>query len=111
MQLDGPQLKQLQQALINAYPTRFALEQMVFHGLDVHLDAITAQGGLEQAVFELLRWAQAQGRIDELIIAVLASNSQSPELLRVTELLGVSRDQTLSSDTTTPTQPRIWNIP
>jgi len=59
MQLDGPQKKQLQAALISAFPTRQDLEQMVFHGLDVHLGAITAEGSLEQIVFELLRWAQA----------------------------------------------------
>src|SRR4051812_48355073 len=105
MQLDGPQLKQLGQALIHAYPTRSALEQMMFHGLSMHLDAITAQGGLEQAVFEVLRWAQAQGRCEELVQAALASNSQNPELLRVAEQLGVSHDQTPSFGTTTPVLP------
>src|SRR5947199_10776112 len=107
MQLDGPQLKQLQQALINAYPTRFALEQMVFHGLDVHLDAITSLGGLEQAVFELLRWAQAQGRLEELIKVALLQNSGNLELQRVAVQLGVSSGQPSSDVPPATTFPSI----
>ena len=63
MQLEGPQQTQLQAALISAFPTRLSLEQMVFHGLGVHLAAITAEGSLEQVVFELLRWAQVRGTL------------------------------------------------
>ena len=59
MQTDGPQFKELQEALISAFPTRPDVERMVWYGLGEHLSAITGEGSLEQAVFELLRWAQA----------------------------------------------------
>src|SRR5947199_2295732 len=111
MELSGPQQKQLQKALISAYPIRSALEQMVFHGLGVHLDAITAQGGLEQVVFELLRWAQAQGRLEELIRAAREQNSGNQELQRVAAQLGVSSGQSSSDVPPATMLPRIWNIP
>src|SRR5436190_1856482 len=110
MELEGPQQKQLQAALISAFPTRSDLEQMVFHGLDVHLLAITAEGSLQQVVFELLRWAQAQGRLEELIKAALAQNSGNQELQRVAVQLGMSSGQS-SSGVPASTLPAVWNIP
>ena len=93
MELNGSQQKQLQAALISAYPTRQDLEQMVFHGLDVHLGAITAEGGLEQAAFELLRWAVARGRLEELIKTAIEKNSGNQELQRVATILRMSSGQ------------------
>jgi len=98
MELDGPQQKQVQGALISAFPTRTELEQMVFHGLDVHLAAITSLGTLSQVVFELLRWAAAQGRLEELIKVALTHNSGNQELQRVAVQLGVSSDRPSSEE-------------
>src|SRR5436305_9069217 len=111
MQLDGPQQKQLQVALISAFPTRLSLEQMVFHGLSVHLAAITAEGSLEQVVFELLRWAQARGTLEELIISAISQNSGNQELQRVAVLVGVSSGLSSSDVPPAVTLPSIWNIP
>src|SRR2546421_10652796 len=96
MQFDDLQLKQLMKALIHAYPTRSALEEMVSHGLDVQLSTITSEGNLDHTVFELLRWAQAHGTVDKLVQAALSHNSQNPELLRVAEQLGMHYGQTSS---------------
>src|SRR5947199_2312827 len=111
MQISGPQLKELQEALISAFPTRQDLSMMVTHGLDENLLALVDSGGLEYTVFELLRWAVAKGRCEELVKAALSQNSQNPQLLRVAARLGVKRDQTSSSDVPLSKGPRYWNIP
>src|SRR5689334_22927308 len=47
MQLTGAQLKAFQAALLAAFPTRAALEQLVAHELEQSLAAITEGGPLE----------------------------------------------------------------
>ena len=72
--LPGATLKRLQEALLAAFPTRSALAQMVRVGLDENLDAVAAPETLSVAVFELIRWAEARGRLDELIAAARQEN-------------------------------------
>lgn len=74
MERDAPQQKRLREALKSAYPTRQDLERMVFDGLGEHLSAMASGENLEQTIFELLRWAQAQGRLEELIVAAIKHN-------------------------------------
>lgn len=103
MDIDGPQLKQLQEALLSAFPTCQGLEMMVFYGLGKSLSAIVGYGDLEYMIFKLLEWVQAQGRLEELIRVALKQNSQNPQLVYIAELVGLSHDQTALT--------LIWNIP
>lgn len=98
MVLDGPQLKRLQDALISAYPTRHDLERMVSYGLGEHLSAHVRDENLEHIVFELLRWAQAQGRLEELMQAACSSNPGNQQLRRVTGELGIILNQSPLTD-------------
>src|SRR2546421_2449732 len=111
MRLSGPQLKELQAALISAYPSRHDLEVMVLYGLNENLSALAGSGGLEQTVFELLQWAGAREKCEELVKAAIKQNSRNPQLKQVAEQLGVLHDQILSSYAATPRLPGIWNIP
>ena len=111
MQISGPQLKELQEALISAFPTRQDLSMMVTHGLDENLSAIAGDGSLAHTVHALLQWANARAKCEELIKAALRQNGQNPQLLRVAARLGVKRDQTSSSDVPLSKGPRYWNIP
>ena len=70
--LTGSQAKQFQEALLSAYPSRSALARMVKFGLDKNLDTITSSGNLSEAVFELITWAEAQGRLETLLSAARA---------------------------------------
>jgi hypothetical protein len=83
MTLDGPAMKELRDALLDAFPTRDALAQMVRFGLGENLENITGNGPLSAAVFELIKWAEAHGRTDELVRAALAANPGNPALLAV----------------------------
>jgi hypothetical protein len=49
-------------ALINAFPTRGALAQMLRFRLDRSLDEIAGPGNLRDTVFEVVTHAEAHGR-------------------------------------------------
>jgi hypothetical protein len=80
MKLTGRQFEALQQALLSAFPTHQELQQMLFYGMSVNLDTI-ATGNLNDVVFSLIKWANAQGRLEELLEAAVQRNSGNPELL------------------------------
>jgi len=74
--------RELFDALCKAFPTADDLERMVSFGLQENLHAIA--GGtndkITNLVFKLIQWAEARGRLDELIAAAYADNSTSPHL-------------------------------
>lgn len=80
MNLNGQQQKALSDALLDAFPTFAALERMVRYGLSENLHSITGTGSTSEVVFRLLGWAQAQGRLSELIQAAHRHNSGNPRL-------------------------------
>jgi Effector-associated domain 1/Effector-associated domain 7 len=80
MQLTGPQHQELRDALISAYPSRPSLEQMVRFKLNENLNTITGDGSLAEIIFNLINWAEAQGRLEELVTKAHAANSGNPQL-------------------------------
>src|SRR5262245_55332142 len=62
-------------ALLDAYPSVEDLEKMVSFGLSQNLRAIANTSNTSNAVFDLLKWAHAQGRTRELLET---AKSQSP---------------------------------
>ncbi len=67
MELSKMQRRQLQKALISAFPTHGDLAQMVNYHLDEDLEVIAAGTKHSEVVFNLINWARSQGRIMELI--------------------------------------------
>ncbi|PMB38678.1 hypothetical protein CEN41_23275, partial [Fischerella thermalis CCMEE 5330] len=55
MSLSPDLRKKLEEALINAFPTKAFLEQMLSHELDKNLEAIAGEGDLETVVFNLIK--------------------------------------------------------
>jgi len=80
MRLTGGQHKQFQQALSSAFPTRSALAQMVRHQLDQDLEQIAGGDKLDDIAFSLISWAEAGGRIEELIEKARNENPGNPDL-------------------------------
>ena len=99
MDLDGRQRHQLHDALLSAFPTRPTLEQMVDYGLDENLNKIAGNSNLTDAVFELIRWAKARDRIEELIRTALRFNSRNAKLCEFASQVGIAVDIP-SQDTT-----------
>ncbi|WP_166482726.1 pentapeptide repeat-containing protein, partial [Scytonema sp. UIC 10036] len=87
MELSGQQRQQLQNALIAAFPSKSLLEQMLSHQLDENLDAIVGGGNLQQIVFELIKTAESQGWIEELVRAAYKKNPGNSELKAIAERL------------------------
>ncbi|MCB0092943.1 MAG: hypothetical protein KDE54_33875, partial [Caldilineaceae bacterium] len=74
MKLSGTQYKQLQEALLAAFPTQSDLEQMVSFELGENLNVIAGGRNLSAVVFNLIGWAEARGRTQELISGALSAN-------------------------------------
>lgn len=87
MQLTGKQVRQLQEALLTAFPQRSDLTRVVRFGLDQYLDNITTAGTYSQVVFELIEWAEAHNQITALLEAACAENPASRTLQTVRTLL------------------------
>lgn len=85
MNLSGQQWKQLQEALLDAFPNKSSLEQMLLFGLDKNLDAIAEGGSLETIVFSLIKTAVAQGWLLKLIYVARKSNPGNPCLKAIAE--------------------------
>ncbi|MCW3055963.1 MAG: ATPase [Chthonomonadales bacterium] len=83
--LSGQQFKQLHTAFLSAFPTIVSLEQLVALGLDQNLNAIASGGTLSTTVFQLLQWAEATGRTQELIEAAYNFNPGNPLLRRLVD--------------------------
>ena len=72
--LSGSQRKQFQEALMDAFPSKSLLEQMLSFELDKNLDVIASGGNLSQIVFELITKAEAQNWVEDLINAARRAN-------------------------------------
>jgi Effector-associated domain 1 len=87
MELDNRQREQLQKALISAFPSSGALKQMVDFGLNENLDSIVTGSNYAEMVFSLIKWAQSQGRLTDLIKAARERNFGNEQLRTFDEQL------------------------
>jgi hypothetical protein len=69
MTIDGSKFRDLQEALLATYHDRRRLEEMVRFNLDLNLDEVTSEDDLRSTVFDLIKWADGEGRVAELITA------------------------------------------
>jgi hypothetical protein len=85
--LTGEQRKQWRAAFISAFPQQPDLELMLEDELDESLNQITqGQPNYELAVRDLLRWAEAQGKLPDLLTGALSSNPGNPKLQELVSL-------------------------
>ncbi|MBW4599845.1 MAG: GUN4 domain-containing protein [Calothrix sp. FI2-JRJ7] len=87
MQLSGWQLKELQNALIDAFPDIASLERMLLFELDKSLRVIAGEGSLEKIVFELIKTANSQGWVKDLIRAACNENPGNLKLKAIAQEL------------------------
>ncbi len=74
MNLSGQQRKKLTDALLDAFPDKASLEQMLLFELDKSLDIIAGGSNLQDIVFNLIKTSKAENWIEDLINAALNSN-------------------------------------
>jgi internalin A len=74
IKLSGQQRKQLHDALMDAFPNKSSLEQLLSYELDKNLDEIASGNDLQEVVFNIIKIASAEGWIGELICAAKEYN-------------------------------------
>ncbi len=87
MNLSGQQYRKLQEALIDAFPDKRSLEQMLLFELGKNLNAITGGDNLQAIVFQLIQTAKAQGWIEDLDRAAREANPGNQNLQIVAQEL------------------------
>ena len=89
LELQSAQLEKLQEALVSAFPSRFAFTQFAQYKLDLDLDRLVSDVGLDQVAFELIGWARSEGRLAQIIAAARAENPGNPELKAFADRVGI----------------------
>ncbi|MDJ0674840.1 MAG: effector-associated domain EAD1-containing protein [Calothrix sp. MO_167.B42] len=87
MNLSGQQRKQLTQALLDAFPDKSSLEQMLLFELDKSLDTIAGGSNLQNIVFNLIKTSKSENWIEDLINAARNSNPGNSKLKTIAEEL------------------------
>jgi predicted NACHT family NTPase len=88
MSLSGQQRRELQNALIDAFPNTTSLERMLAFELDKNLRAIAGEGSLQDIAFKLIEAANSQGWVEGLVRAACNDNPGNLLLQAIaTELL------------------------
>jgi Effector-associated domain 1 len=85
--LTGQQRKQLNDAIVSAFPTKSALEQMLSFKLNMSLNEIAGGDNLRDIVFKLIQTAEAEGWIEQFITAAHSENPGNTNLKDVVEAL------------------------
>ena len=87
MALTGDQLQILHEALLSAFRTRASLTQLLKFRMNESLDEIAGSGSHRNTRFEVLEWAEATGRTEELINAARNENPGNVKLKAAAEQL------------------------
>lgn len=86
----GSPLKPLYDALLVAFPSRGDLSALLMLYLNENLNSIAGEGtDLKQCVLNLLQWATAQSKLNDLVTAARSSNPHSIALRDAAETMGL----------------------
>jgi Effector-associated domain 1/TIR domain/CHAT domain len=89
MELNGNQVKQLREALQSAFPEKSRLKQLLREEMDMNLDEVVGNGNLTDIVADLITFAEAEGRMVELVTAATRRNSGNSKLRLFAESVGL----------------------
>ena len=81
MKLKPSQLEGLHCALLSAFYSEATLKRMALFKLGENLDAIVGGVSLSDKIFDLIVWAEANGRTEDLIVGARQSNRGNPNLM------------------------------
>ncbi|AFY57146.1 Leucine Rich Repeat (LRR)-containing protein [Rivularia sp. PCC 7116] len=81
----GQILKKLRDAIINAYPNKNKLDEMVYFELEENINSIVGEGDMEEIVFKLIKWADSKNKLEQLVKAAREYNPDNRELQKISE--------------------------
>ncbi|HMA37651.1 MAG TPA: effector-associated domain EAD1-containing protein [Chloroflexia bacterium] len=88
--LSGPQMRQLHEALLAAFPQEEQLRLLVRFELNKTLSTLVKSDTLSAMVLELLEWAEAQGKLEDLLQGALNTNPDNPQLKAFVARVGLA---------------------
>jgi hypothetical protein len=88
IQITGDQYGRLCDALVDAFPRREDLRQMVKFQLDANLESIAGSVDLKSACFDLVQWAESHGRLADLIRGACRGNLGNSRVRDIATELG-----------------------
>lgn len=80
MKLSGEEMGRLRAALLDAFPRVALLQQFVAIKLEENLASIVKDTDLSETAFELIRWADSRGRLEQLLTAAIQENPGNQKL-------------------------------
>jgi Effector-associated domain 1/Trypsin-like peptidase domain len=92
LDLKGKQLERFSKALISAFPDYGQIERMVRFELDAKLKDISQPQPLPHVSFELVSWAEAKSRLDDLLRGALEQNGTNEQLRRFAQEIVLTSD-------------------
>ena len=94
MRLSGEQRKKLHDALIDAFPEKSSLRQILSFQLNKNLNEITSGTNLSEVTFELIEKAEAENWVKDLVNAALRENPRNSKLRDIAESLSLEVEMT-----------------
>ncbi len=85
LSLSGQKLKELQHALLDAFPEKASLEEMLYFGLNKNLNEIATGTNLQEIVFKLIKKATSENWVENLIDAAHNANPGNPRLKNIVD--------------------------
>jgi hypothetical protein len=92
MKLQGTDVEKLTNAMLQAYPDKSDLEIMVKYKLDQSLYEIAEGQTTRYIIFSLIKWADSNGRIRDLLSAISEDRPQNSDLQEVIKNLLINVD-------------------
>ncbi|MEH2247836.1 CHASE2 domain-containing protein [Nostoc sp.] len=83
----GDEREELYKAIISAYPDHAALERVIDYKLNENLDVIAGTGTHGDVVYRLIKWANAEGKLETLIVALYNDKSSNQQLKAIKQKL------------------------
>ncbi len=80
MALSGEQVKRIHAALLDAYPSEEELRMMVRIELDESLEAVATGKNQRMLIFNLVTWARAHRRADDLALRFKGRTTRLPAI-------------------------------
>ena len=90
--LKGKQLEALRDALVSAFPQYDDLKSMVLFELNERLQTHVERGPMNRVATDLIEWAEAKGRLDELIAGARVQNPGNLALRRFAVEISLTSD-------------------
>jgi hypothetical protein len=100
-------------ALLHGYRSESALKMLVKFGLGKNLNHVVGPGNLRTQVFELIEWADSEGRVGELFAEALERKPNNPKLKQLAAKLAaeVKLEHTALAEKVAPLANREFESP